>query len=300
MSTDAVKKPILPSHAGGEREPFIMVTVGQQGVGKSYQNEIIIRQTVSGTIVRNPETGMVKQVPPRRALILDNNDEYTKYKAIHLKDIRWFSAHKIIEARRVRPFRDDGQPMNLDDMSKALATIIANYRGGLLVVEDLNAFTADTMKQDLIGALCTVRHKAVDVLVSLQGLGRITPKLWQNIRWLRIHKVQESVSKHAKKFEEKEEYLTIAENIINAKYDKGDERMFLNVDCRSGKMFGRYTQKEFQTAALDYIYENRRKTIDSLLNRRDLNTGGLKHTETDVIKMALEKITKSYSQYSSK
>ena len=297
--SDVQARNMLPSHAGQTREPFIMVAVGQQGVGKTYQNEIIIKQTVNGTQVRR-EDGTLHINRPRRVLIMDANDEYTKIKAIHLSHIRLFSAHQKIEARRVRPYRDNGQPMNLDDMSRALATILENYRGGLLVVEDLNAYTGDNMKQDLIGALCTVRHKAVDVLISLQGLGRITPKLWQNIRWLRMHKVQEAVAKHAKKFEEKEKYLTIAENLINWHYERGNERFFLNIDCRSGQMFGRYSPAQFREAALSYIYANRRSEIDTLLIQRNLGSGALKYTETEAIKIALQSITKSFSQYSSK
>ena len=94
------------------REPKLLVAVGKKGVGKSYTTEKMIQQYVRG----NPSKG----VPPRRVLILDVNDEYTSYKAIRIQDVTLFSAHPMIEARRIRPFLDDGKKMTLDDVAQTL------------------------------------------------------------------------------------------------------------------------------------------------------------------------------------
>jgi hypothetical protein len=302
ISKDSGKKPVdgkvklIPDHAAAKaRQPFIMVAVGQQGVGKSRENQVIIHKTVEGDPVR--------KIASRRALIFDANDEYTYLKAIHPRDIGLFAASKIIEARRIRPYKDGGQPMSTTDLSNVLAQILESYRNGLLVVEDISRYVSDTMRQDLIGSLVNVRHKNLDVIISLQGIGRITPKLWQNVRWLRMHKVQEAVARHSKKYEEKLLYLTIAENIINNKFETpvsegGNPYIFLNIDCQSGKMYGKYTPVDFTNACIEYINSYRRITIEPLMLQRDLGSGSLKYTETQAFKLLISKYTKAYSQFS--
>lgn len=282
-----------PDHAEQQaRQTFILVTIGKQGVGKSYQNKITIEQTVRGNLAR--------RIPPRRALVIDTNDEYTYLKAIHVRDVQLFSASRIIEARRIRPLKDNGQPMSISDLQRVLATVLEYYRNGLLVIEDMSRFVSDTMKQDLIGSLVNVRHKNIDVVISLQGLGRITPKLWQNLRWLRMHKITEAIAKHSTKYEEKEKYLTIAENIINKKFFMGDERIFLNIDCHYGKIYGRYTQRDFVEACIEYIDTNRRRELDPLLLQRNLGSGALKFNEQSAYQYLIEQYSQEFSQYSSK
>ena len=78
------------------REPKLGVAVGKKGVGKTFITTKMINSYIKG----NPSKG----VKPRRALVLDVNDEFVGYKALRLKDVKRFSAHPTIEARRIRPF----------------------------------------------------------------------------------------------------------------------------------------------------------------------------------------------------
>ena len=91
------------------REPKLGVAVGKKGVGKTYTTNNVIESYVKG----NPNKG----VKPRRALILDVNDEFEHIKALRLKDVMKFSVHPIVEARRIRPFMEDGQRMTIRELS---------------------------------------------------------------------------------------------------------------------------------------------------------------------------------------
>ena len=175
------------------REPKLGVAVGKKGVGKTFITTKMINSYVRG----NPSKG----AKPRRALVLDVNDEFVEYKALRLKDVKRFSAHPTIEARRIRPFNDDGVRMTLKEIQDALFTILTDYRGGLLLIEDINRYISDHLPNDLVGAICTNRHTDTDIIMHFQSIGRVTSKIWQNINWLRFHKNTDSVDRHIKKFE---------------------------------------------------------------------------------------------------
>ena len=76
------------------REPKLGVAVGKKGVGKTYITTKMINSYVRG----NPSKG----VKPRRALVLDVNDEFVQYKALRVRDVKKFSAHPKIETNENR------------------------------------------------------------------------------------------------------------------------------------------------------------------------------------------------------
>ena len=243
------------------REPLIYVVCGKRGVGKSFATEKMIQQYVRG----NPTKG----VPPRRALILDVNDEFTNIKAIALQDVMKFSAHPMIEARRVRPFHPNGKKMSLDDIAATLLSVLENYTNGLLLIEDINKYTADTMPNDLVGSICTNRHIGVDIVIHYQSIGRITTKVWQNLDAVRLHKITDSVSKHAHKYEDKIEYLSIAEMMVNNEFGGGNIRFYVTIDVHKEKIYGVYTDEMYDKAVNDYISKNYTNLINPLLKERD-------------------------------
>jgi hypothetical protein len=243
------------------REPKLLVAIGKKGVGKSYTTEKMINQYVAG----NPSKG----VPGRRVLILDVNDEYTKYKAIRLQDVPIFSAHPIIEVRRIRPFLDDGKKMTLDDIAQTLFICLDSYKNGLLLIEDVNKYISDTMPNDLVGAICTNRHIGVDIILHYQSIGRITSKVWQNVNLIRLHKFTDTVKKHKHKFEDKYEYLSIAEIMINQKYEQGNKHFFVYADIDDEKIYGSFTNEDMEKAVNTFIEVNYKQVINPLLNARD-------------------------------
>jgi hypothetical protein len=267
------------------REPKLGVAVGKKGVGKTYITTKMINSYVRG----NPSKG----VKPRRALVLDVNDEFVEYKALSLKNVAKFSAHPIIEARRIRPFNDDGVRMTLKEIQDALFTILSEYRGGLLLIEDINRYISDHLPNDLVGAICTNRHTDTDIIMHFQSIGRVTSKIWQNINWLRFHKNTDSVDRHIKKFEDKFEYLKIAEMMINKQYYNGNERFFLFVDVDAEKILGDFDKALLNEAIDDYIEKYYRKIISPMLKQRDLK-GKIKYNQASAVKFVRDRIIKNY------
>jgi len=245
------------------REPKLLVAIGKKGVGKSYTTEKMIQSYVQG----NPSKG----VPARRVLILDVNDEYANYKAIRIQDVTLFSAHPQIEARRIRPFLDDGRKMTLNDVAETLFSCLNTFRNGLLLIEDVNKYISDTMPNDLVGAICTNRHIGVDIILHYQSIGRITSKVWQNVNIIRLHKFTDTVKKHKHKFEDKFEYLSIAEAMINYKYEQGDKYFYIFADIDNDKIYGNFTNKDMELAVNKFIESNYTNMMNPLLNARNEN-----------------------------
>jgi hypothetical protein len=266
------------------REPLLLVGIGKKGVGKSYTTEKMIYSYVQG----NPSKG----VPPRRALIIDVNDEYYNIKAIRIQDVALFSAHPLIEVRRIRPFMDDGTKMSLDDIAQTLFGVLQTFKNGLLLVEDINKYISDTMPNDLVGAICTNRHIGVDIILHYQSIGRITSKVWQNVNVLRLHKFTDAVKRHKHKYEDKYEYLSVAEIIINKRYEEGDKWFFLYADIDNEKLYGGFKDEEFDNAVNIFIQNNYSQLITPLLKGRD-EKGKKAHSSQS----AMAEVKKRFTNY---
>jgi len=246
------------------REAMLGVAVGKKGIGKTYTTLQMINQYVQGGL----------NVKPRRALIVDVNDEFSDVKGIRVKDVELFSYHPKIEVRRVRPYNDDGSKMTLNEIAEALWNILRSYKGGLLLIEDVNRYVGDYLPNDLVGAICTNRHSDIDIILHFQSIGRVGTKIWQNVNWLRFHKNTDSVDRHKKKFEDKWEAFKICEILVNKQYFAGNERFYLHFDCDHEKIMGNYSQKMITEAIDEYLALNHRNKIAPLLKK--VNSSGKK------------------------
>jgi len=251
------------------REPKLLVAVGKKGVGKSYTTKIMMQQYAYVN-------------PRRRVLILDVNDEYSDIKAIRINDVSLFSVHPMIEIRRIRPFLDNGKRMTLDDIASTLFIILETFRNGLLLVEDINKYISDTMPNDLVGAICTNRHIGVDIIMHYQSIGRITSKVWQNLNIIRMHKITDSVKKHKHKFEDKFEYISIAEMMINQENERGNKHFYVYIDVDDEKLYGSFTEAQFENAVNTFIQNNYTNVIAPMLNARN-ERGKKVHTAQSAI-----------------
>ena len=143
------------------REPKLGMAVGKKGIGKTYQTKILIESYVYG----NPSKGVL----PRRVLILDVNDEFTDYKAISMKDLVRFSVMPNAEIRRVRPFNEQtGIRLTLKEIANQLWDILHYFRGGMLLIEDINKYVGDHLPTDIVGAICSNRHTDLDIIMHFQ------------------------------------------------------------------------------------------------------------------------------------
>jgi len=241
------------------REPLLIVACGKKGVGKSYQHNLMMQ----GYAMGDPYRG----IRPRKCLIMDVNDEYSVYgiRAISLEHIGLYTVHPSIDIRRVRPFRPDGQRMGLDEWANAVFFVLNTFRNGLLLIEDPNKWHSDHLPADLVGAICTNRHVGLDILLSYQSIGRINTKIWGNTNLMRFHKNTESVERHKMKFPDKEEYMKIAEHMVNNEYAKGNKRFYVYVDMDEAKIRGDFSQEVFEEGVEDYINEKHRELIKPFL-----------------------------------
>lgn len=275
------------------REPMLMAVCGRKGVGKSFTTMEKLREYVRG----NPELG----VPGRRVLIFDVNNEYSDkakfpdIRAIAMKDIQRYSQRPVAEIRRIAPFFDDGRPMTLDDMGAVLQWLVTNFKNGLLLIEDINKYVSDSMPGDLIGAICTNRHTGVDIILHYQSIGRLSPKVWQNINVIRMHKNTDTVERHARqKFPDKLQLMTIAEKIIDHQfYNLNDERFYLYVSFDRDKVYADVPEEVIKDAIADYISENYNSLIVPMLNKRGRQ--GEKIYEPETVVVAKEQ--QLYKQY---
>jgi hypothetical protein len=268
------------------REPQLGVAVGKKGVGKSYTTNIMLQQYVNG----NPAKG----VAGRRALILDVNDEFSHVKAISLKDVVRFSVHPTVELRRIRPFLPDGRRMTLDKIAETLFIILEQFKGGLLLIEDINRYVSDHLPKDIEGAICTNRHIDLDIIMHFQSIGRITTKIWQNCNWMRFHKNLDSVDRHANKFQDKHEFLRLVEGLVNAEYQNGNKRFYQYVNLDEMKIMGFVDQKKLDTVLDDYILGNQRKLIKPYLNMRN-DQNKPKYTMDEAKKLVKTQLLQTYT-----
>jgi hypothetical protein len=270
------------------REPLLGCAVGRKGVGKSFQT----LKMIDSYIKPNPRTG----AKPRKVLILDVNDEFTQYKGIAVEDIKKFCKSNLIEARRVRIYKPNGQKMSLNEIAETLSVILQSFYGGLLLIEDINRYVSDSMPKDLIGSIVTQRHVDADIILHFQTIGRIAhPKIWGNMNWLRFHKTDDTIKRHQSKFAGETEHLEIAETMVNMKYYSGDQRFFLFFDKDSGKIRGSFSRTEFMEAVDEYLSENYNRVVSPVTNRVDLKTGKkLYKNPTEAITMIRMRMFQQY------
>ena len=244
------------------REAQLGIAVGKRGIGKTHTTLQIINEYILGFGVSSK---------PRRVLILDVNDEFENIKALKLADVKLFSMHPKIEARRIRPYLQNGQKMTLEDICQALFYILENYKGGMLLIEDINKYLTHHFPKDVIGAICTNRHSDMDILMHYQAIGKVPTTVWENANWIRFHKNNQSVDRHEKKFEDKYELMKIAECIVDFQFQNGNPRFFLYADIDNMKLKGRVTQAMAEKGVEDYMTFNYRKVVTPELNRTGLD-----------------------------
>lgn len=260
-----------------KREALLGIAVGRKGVGKTYTT----LQTIASYLKGNLQTGQ----KPRKVLILDVNNEFQNVKkdhqnlafpdikAIALHDVPRFTYHPKIEARRVSILKPEGGKMSIDEIQKALSFILANYQNGLLLIEDINKFISDSLPNDLMGSIATQRHVSVDVIIHFQTLGKAAhPKLWGNCNWLRFHKCDDTVKRHANKFAGNIEHLQLLEKLVDIEYKKGNNRFYAYLDKDYGKIKGNFTKQTFLNMIEQYLEEND-NIVSKEYRRKNIRTG---------------------------
>ena len=144
----------------------------------------------------------------------------------------------------------------------------------MLLIEDISKYITDSLPGDLIGSICTQRHVSVDVIIHVQTVGKLfNPKLWGNCNEVRLHRADDTITRHKTKISGNIEHLLIMEKLVEMKYKQGDRRFFCFLNKDSGKIRGRFTKSEFLKAIAAYLSSNYNRILKPLLDKRDIYSG---------------------------
>lgn len=237
------------------RECHIYIVVGRQGVGKTHHMLSEAKAIVNG----NGKT-------PRKVLVFDCNvasGSYSQFKTIDYNSfgIDPRSRCKSItewtkpDVRRVVNYRKDGNLMGLDEMNTTALDLMECFSDGMLVLEDMNVYLTGAKQKRFISEFVRVRHKNVDLVLIVQTLRALDPKMWANCSMLRMHKTFDNVDTIKDKIPDQYEMLKISQLIVNEQYQIGNHHFFLYVNMRNGKIIG-CSLNTFKNACVQYIALN--------------------------------------------
>lgn len=228
-----------------KREPKLMCACGTKGVGKTYATIQLIKEYIK----ENVKTGK----KGRKVLIYDVNMEYEMFKAIDTKDVKRFSKSDKVEVRRVLPLNENGTSMNITEIVENMEHIIENFRGGMLVLEDVNRYMIGAKSVSVIGLLATNRHRDLDIICHFQSLSPLDPRMWQNTAVVRFHYQIDDVKRYKNRIPNYEMYA-IAQSLVKMMYlEKKNKRFYVYVENEENKIKGKYTKKDFQDACSRYM-----------------------------------------------
>ena len=272
------RKPIRYNQSELERQPMIMIVCGETGVGKTYRNKLEIRNYMKD------DPGKGKK--GRKVLCFDtNDDDYPEYPSVSPDHIK---ALTRVAPRRIRPFNRDGSPMDKAGKHEVVDKILKHYRNGLLVFDDIDHYMTGAKGQSMIGALCTVRHKGLDIIFTHQSIAKITTTAWQNCTWLRLHHQVDDITRYRDRIP-KYPLVRIAQLVVDEQYEEAS-RLYrrgkitreeyrikksycVYVDMREQKLHG-VDRHSFIRAAKKYIDREEGQQLSMMM--RETNFSGKK------------------------
>jgi hypothetical protein len=232
-----------------EREPILMCVTGRKGVGKTYTTENHIKKYVK------PNS---RGRAGRKVLIYDVNMEYREFKTLDLKNIAKFARQTKPEIRRVLPLNDDGSVANITEMVVILNHIVKHFRGGMLVLEDINKYLIQARTAEVIGLLATNRHRDLDIICHYQTLAALDPRMWQNTAFVRFHQQIDSIERYRNRIPNYE-LFKLAQCLVGYKYlREGNKHFFCHVACDDNYITGDFTRRDFKIACIEYLESNDR------------------------------------------
>lgn len=257
MGTSVAVPNIKPNYKVSKREAKLIIVTGRKRIGKSNET------------LRYLFNEYVKGIHPRKVLIFDPNNEYGNYRVfdkdqdyivkvdmIGHNDIMAFNKQKQIEMRRIVPINNYGKPLMPDEQDELIVKMMVEFRGGCLFIDDLNTVFGDTLPKKVSGFFSNNAHRDCDILMQMQSVGRVLPKMWQNTNGVRFHKQLDSIKSSKGKLQDDYEIFQIAEQLVNFQYKNGNKRFFVWVDKDENKIRGAFNKPMFERAIIDYLEEN--------------------------------------------
>ena len=219
------------------REPMIMIVCGETGVGKTYRNCREIERYLKGDRKKGRKG--------RKVLCFDVNGHDYPYEPVRLGNV---GRLRKAAARRILPFDEHGQPMGNAEKLKTVEKLLESFRNGLLVLEDADKYMTGARGQSIIGALCTNRHKGMDLLLTHQSISKISTTEWQNCTWVRLHHQVDDVSRYRERITNYP-LIRIAQLMLDENYQQAVRRF------RQGKL----SELEFKKRKSFCLFVNMRE-----------------------------------------
>ena len=231
------------------RQAIIEVAAARKGGGKTY---VTAQEKISPYIITTPTW------KGRPVLIYDCNTEYTDKhcreglkvkwtaKALALKDLSAWTMACIPEVRRILPLNAAGAlTQDTDEMEEILNVILQTFRNGLLLIEDPNAYLIGISSKKIISAITRNRQKNLDLILHLQSLRAIPPRLLANM------------------------------NIF---------RFYCYVDNEMDSIFGSFSKKDYWVACYLYLKENKPDILRLAFNRFGVSETAYKYCISELEK----------------
>lgn len=293
------------------REVLTLVVAGVKRIGKSNES---LRMLVEDYITPK---GKKKA---RKALLVDINDEYGKYKIysnripyglrpmsdengnyyiypirrIAIKDVILFSNPNYkAEIRRVVPkINDNGTFADPDQLIDNIVKILKDFRGGALLIEDLNVVFGDSLPLVISGLLTNNAHRDCDLIMHVQSIGRMLPKIRQNTNIVRMHYQLDSVDESKEKLKTHYPIFKIAQIIVNEQYFAGNTRYYVWIERDKFKIMGNITPEQKERAVKEYLSVTPQE-LKPLLIKKDDN-GKAVYSYNDALKSKLNELINKY------
>ncbi len=254
-----------------ERQPMLILTCGETGVGKTYRNILEIESYQKD----NPLTGR----KGRKVLIFDvNDDDYERYQTVspdHIRDLT------LIRARRIRPLTRSGETMTLEEKRDMVERMVKQFSEGLLVLEDLDKYMTGAKGQTIVGLLTTNRHHGLDIMISHQSIAKITTTEFQNCTWLRLHKQVDDITRYRTRIPN---YFLVrlATLIVEEQYLIGNIRFFVYVNMRKLRIRG-CSREAFIRACKKYLDTEENGMIKRMMLERNFKGNLIYKSRNEVV-----------------
>ena len=242
-----------------ERQPMLMLTCGETGVGKTYRNILEIESYLKDNLLTGRKG--------RKVLIFDvNDDDYERYQTVspdHIRDL------KVIRARRIRPLTRFGDSMTTEEKRDTVERMVKQFTEGLLVLEDLDKYMTGAKGQTIVGLLTTNRHHGLDIMISHQSIAKITTTEFQNCTWLRLHKQVDDITRYRTRIPN---YFLVrlATLIVEEQYLIGNIRFFVYVNMRKLRLRG-CSREAYIRACKKYLDTEENSMIKRMMLERSFS-----------------------------
>lgn len=225
-----------------KRNNLITIVVGCQGVGKTYTTKQLIKSYI------------VKHKLP--IIIIDPNNDPEDWGEIEEaksnEQIYHITEKKIPKILKIVPDKLE----DIDNFTIRVIDILSNTRNCLFVLEDFYKYISSsdtTHKKKFIGMITTVRHSKIDLIIHVQSIVDVPPKILRNTFIYRLHYELSDITSVDKKKIPNKEIFQIAYNIIRNEYLLGNKRYFLYLDLRQNKIKGNIKKDIFITSCKEYL-----------------------------------------------